>query len=184
MEFLSHPLLIAVVSILLGSGLIDKINKRKEKREFVRNEAIKLIEEISDLLNDDLTWLFSQVRLQSFKIEEGFAVASRNTFSKRLKIKVKTKTYLKEEDILKDYDIIIKEISFLKQHIFNSNKESFDDEKVQLHINELKAKWHINNNYPIEILEYPFNHYFSWSQVIWYRTENYISTLLNKANSI
>jgi len=50
-EFLSHPLLIAIVSIFLGSGLIDRINRKKEKRESTRKEALKLIEEICDFIS-------------------------------------------------------------------------------------------------------------------------------------
>jgi len=183
-KVLEHPLIIAVVSILLSSGLINRLLKRKEKREQKRKEAIKTAEETSVILNNDLTFLFWQVREETFDIYEEFSSASRNAFKYRLKFKIKVNIYFAEEDILKDYDSIIKEISFLKYSIEKCKNEEFDEKSIIERINELKIKWDITNDYPIEDLKYPFNIFFSWSQVIWYKTENFMSNLLAQSLNI
>lgn len=180
----SHPLFIAVVSIILGSGLIDRINYRKEKRETKRMEAIKLVEEISDKLNNDLTWVFWQIRQQTNAISEGFNEASRDAHSYRLKIKVKVMIYLKDEGIVSDYDLIVKEITKIKLDMRDFNKDDPHLNLIEEHINDLKKKWKIFNDYPIEELEDPYKLYFSWAQVIWYHTNHYLTNILGKALEI
>jgi|GEM_PF-7125599 len=181
-KFLEHPLIVAVVSIVLGSGLINRLIQRKEKREQKRKEAIKTAEEVSEILNDTLSCLFWQLRDENTNILEEFSLAIKNAFKYRLKFKIKFNIYLAEENLWKDYNAIIREINKLRYLIKDSKK--FDEKITNEHINNLKTEWNITNDYHIEDLKYPFNIYFSWAQVIWYKTEKFVSDLLNKSLNI
>ena len=66
--FFSHPLVITLMSVLFGGYLLDKINYRKEQRDSHKMAALKLVELIADTINNDLSWLYWQIRLLSPKI--------------------------------------------------------------------------------------------------------------------
>lgn len=125
-----------------------------------------------------------QVRSESFKIKDEFIIANMNAFKNRLKIKIRVAIYFEDDKILKDYDSIIKEMSFLKRTIENYKEDNFSEECINKHIEELKTKWSIYNDYPVESLKYPFNIYFSWSQVIWYKVEGFSSNLLKQSLNV
>lgn len=183
-SFLGHPLVVSIITIALGTFFIDRINKKKEKREKHVNGAIAVAEEISDTLNNDLTCLFLQVRTQDFTILPDFVQASMLAFKNRLKYKIRIQTYFCENNIYDEYNTIIREISTIKQSIERYQKDP-DAEKAYIisRISELKGIWHIDN-YKIEPLKAPFDLYFSWSQVVWYKTEQFSSQLYKLALNV
>lgn len=50
LEFLGHPLVVSIVTIAIGSYFIDKLNKKREKREKKIDGAVGLAEDISNAL--------------------------------------------------------------------------------------------------------------------------------------
>lgn len=172
LNILGHPLFIAMSSIYLGTFLIDRINKKREKRTLKEKESIELLKEISSKINLDISWLFWQVRLQKYKICEEFSNASREAYSFRLQLKIRSNVLFDNPSISSDYREITKEIRLAKAAI--QNKEIPDEE----YLIQLKKKWGITNKYNIENLQYPFNIYYEWAQIIWFKTEDYLTNSL------
>jgi len=173
-----------LVSILFGSVLVNSIIKRKEKRQRKINDAIKTTEEVSVLLNDALSCLFWQIRDEKFVILDDLYSAIRNAFKFRLKFRMKVNTYFVEESIWKDYDTIIREIYRLRREICSNNGTTFDEKSIRKHIQDLKRQWEITENYTIDVLNQPFNLYFEWNQIIWYKAKKFTSYLFDKSLKI
>lgn len=183
-EFLAHPLIVSIMTILLGSFCLDRINKRREKREKKVDGAIKLAEDISTILNTDLTYMFLQIRNQSFDLLPNFIDASAVAFKKRLKFKIRIQTYFEDDVLFYDYNNIIKEISSIKQSIERYSRKPIEEKQfIEKRIESLQAEWQISS-YKIEPLTEPFNLYFSWAQIVWYKVERYSSEIYHRALNV
>lgn len=181
LEFLGHPLVVSIVTIVIGSYFIDKLNKKREKREKKIDGAVGLAEDISNALNSDLTNLFLQVRSQNFVLLPSFINASLDAFKNRLKFKIRIKTYYNEEVLFNDYNKIIREISSIKQSIERYPKDPIAENKyIEDRISALESEWNIHD-YKIEDLKAPFHLYFSWAQILWLKAERYSLEIYTKS---
>lgn len=180
-NFFAHPFVISIATVLVGSFFLTQYFKRKEMRQRKRNDAIKTTEEVCALLNESLSCLFWQIRDEQSTINTNINSALINAFAFRLKFRVKVNIYLKDEKIWKDYDIIIREIYKLCREIYYQKLFNGDKILISQHINELKGQWEILDNYTCEPLKSPFDLYFEWNQVVWYKTKKFAADLFAKS---
>jgi uncharacterized protein (UPF0332 family) len=174
-KIISHPLFITMTSIYLGTFLIDKMNRRKEKRDLKHKEALQLIKEVSEKINSQLTWLFWQIRTESHKIDEKLFESSRNAYAFRLQVKIRSEVIFGNSVLSEGYREIAKEIRML----INSVQEKKEPDNS--YIIDLDNKWGIIKTHTKEDLKSPFDIYFEWAQSVWFYAEKYLLQSLQNA---
>ena len=134
---------------------INIVLKRRERTQQKINDAIKVTEEISLLLNGALACLFWHIREHNNLNLKSCPMTDTNTaivnaFKFRLRYKILVKTYFQEESIEKDYDNIILQLNALRHSINEYEKgggESLDTlvKQLNVHIEKSKTEWNISS---------------------------------------
>jgi len=107
---LDHPLFIALVSVLIGSGLFGYLTYLRSKRDTIKNKAIEFLEDVSNDFNDVLLLIYSFIKSKNDGKElstthyESLEKAIYRLFSKRMNVRVKSEAYLKNSNFWKIYD--------------------------------------------------------------------------------
>ena len=179
-----NPLVVAILQVLLGAGLLGWWSYRRDQRTSRRQEAIKFIEETSNLLNDALSNLFFIVRNKNPKNLEKFQILVGRLFTKRLGIHVKSQALLGSRDFSKNYEIIMHQLGRCRMAL-QSICESQDIEKTVETIEsaiptperEDFRTWAIaEGNQPL-----PWGHFYIWAEWIWSNTDNLLANALDSA---
>lgn len=147
-NFLKHPLVISIVSILLGSFLLNTLNSIKSKRDTKRREAIKLVERISEHINSPLTWLYWQIRTQGNEINSNLNETITKSYTVRLRIRVASTFFFKTKNVAFEYEEIIKEIRLVRNIIINKEKLDYKEiiEFIDERKNYLSKCWKLRPN--------------------------------------
>ena len=68
LTFLSQPIIVTLLSLLIGSYLFTLLAERRAKREKIREKAIQLIEEVSSDLNAVFSRTIGRIKLVVFQL--------------------------------------------------------------------------------------------------------------------
>jgi hypothetical protein len=136
LTFLSQPIIITLLSLLIGSYLFTLLAERRSKREKIREKAIQLIEEVGNDLNAVFSRVIARIRFSNFNIEKDSPLTEKQglLFTKRFSVKIRSESYLKNKDFYKKYDYLVFEID----KIVTVMKSITDMEDVQEIIREIR----------------------------------------------
>lgn len=178
-DFLGHPFVISLFSILCGSYFINKINYIKTTRDIKRNEALKLVNEISEKINSSLSWLYIQIRSENSIITENLKLALSQAHSSRLKFRVSSKFYFGSVYTIKEYEEIICTISSIKNMIEDPHTTQLD---IKAKLLDISKRWNIykkidNNSSNKELFTLA-------ADIVWDKSDSFLTSILFIANNI
>ncbi|MCY7321555.1 MAG: hypothetical protein LH660_07085 [Phormidesmis sp. CAN_BIN36] len=184
LTFLSQPIIITLLSLLIGSYLFALLAERRAKREKIREKAIQLIEEVGNDLNAVFSRIIGRVRLGNFNIEKDSPLNEKRglLFTKRFSVRIKSEAYLKNKDFWQKYDYLVFEIDKIIT-VMRSITELADAQKIVQEIREhqqrLFHEWTIdeerykhkpNASSPSDELE--VWHRMIWDRAVWLLSTN------------
>lgn len=136
LTFLSQPIIVTLLSLLIGSYLFTLLAERRAKREKIREKAIQLIEEVGNDLNAVFSRTIARIRLGNFNFEGDSPLTEKQglLFTKRFSVRIRSESYLKNKDFYQKYDYLIFEIN----KIITVMKSITEVEDVQEIIREIR----------------------------------------------
>jgi len=141
---LRHPVFVALVSIVVGTGLFDFISYRRSRRDAMRQQAIEFIDQISAALNAALSSLYrvngDRFLLQTREagVADPVSVDSRvhDLFKLRIPMQVKSIVYLGGGDFAVTYTDLVRELeSILKALRDDKPKKTLEDRLLEVEDN-------------------------------------------------
>ena len=97
LTFLSQPIIVTLLSLLIGSYLFTLLAERREK---IRDKAIQLIEEVGSDLNAVFSRTIGRIKLGDFNVERDSPLTEKKglLFTKRFSVRIRSESYLKNKD--------------------------------------------------------------------------------------
>ncbi|MBM0743822.1 hypothetical protein JOY44_19735 [Phormidium sp. CLA17] len=181
--FLSQPIIITLLSLLIGSYLFTLLAERRAKREKSREKAIQLIEEVGNDFNAVFARIIGRVRLGNFNIERDSPLNEKRglLFTKRFSVRIKSEAYLRNKDFWKKYDYLVFEIDKIIT-VMKSTTEVADVQEIvkeiRRHQQKLFHEWTIDEDRREPNVSSLSDELEIWHRMIWDRAVWLLSTNL------
>lgn len=170
-EFLNQPIVVTLITLFLGSFLINMIADRRSRKTKIRDEAIEFLAETGNDLNSVISAIHGQLEGHDtegyMNLVEGFT----RLFAKRLSVQIGSQAYLGSEKFHQQYDRLLKE---LERAAFYLDGEQDSSEqiisKIQERRDRLGKAWPIENETLQPPADKPADELMQWMDMIMLRT--------------
>lgn len=185
LTFLSQPIIVTLLSLVIGSYLFTLLAERRAKREKIREKAIQLIEEVGNDLNAVFSRIIGHIRLGDFNIERDSSLTEKKglLFTKRFGVRIRSESYLKNKIFWQRYDYLVFETDSIIT-VMKSITEVEDTQEIIREIREHQQR--LFHEWPIDKERYKSASNASslsdelkvWHSMIWDRAVWLLSTNL------
>lgn len=184
-DIINSPIFIVIVSGVILKIITDK----RDKRDRLREQQVKFIEEVGETLHRIFPILFGEIQRKNFSKErqEEIEKLRYELFETRFTVYVKNKAYFNCNEFSKEYEDIIWELDEIITHLFKCKPTPKSSDKIIKKIsNNIKKtsssltpiqKKSVQINEDSDI----FEALDAWTNVVWFRSRKLLSeTLENK----
>lgn len=189
--FLNQPFILSIMTLLLGGYLFSKISDRRAKKEKIREQAIKFVDEVANDINSSLSFIAKQIRIKNFKIDRELLIEHTldPLFSKKFTVRIRSKVFLIDDEFSKKYDDLTWEIDKLVNYIVDLPPDFWKDlekkvqikEKIIENMKELDRKWPFHEKPGGKYgLDSPLHELMEWLGMIWRRANGLFVENLSK----
>jgi hypothetical protein len=181
--FLNQPIVLTVLTLAVGGYLFNTLSNRRARRDKVREEAIKFLEEAGSDLNQILSRLFGAIRREELPIPKDTLPFQKSgeLYTKRFSVRVKSRAYLNSDTFWRKYETLIFEfreiLVFLATHSHSDDREQLTG-KIEARRARLAEIWPLKDEPLFDELDPPFQELSWWAQMIWNRAVRLLSSSL------
>ena len=124
-EFLNQPIIITIVSLVIGSYAISLITEKRARQNKLRDQAVEFITQAGNNINHFLPLLYSRLRTGRIHWDQTLDDALTELFAKRMWVQIGSQAYLRSETFYQRYYQLLDEIMKLVQkfHILEQKGE-------------------------------------------------------------
>jgi hypothetical protein len=109
-EILNQPIVIMLVTLVIGSYAISLIMERRARRNKLRDQAVEFITEAGNSINQFFPHLYGRLRTGSLEWDQTLDEEINELFSKRMWIQIGAQAYLKSETFHTRYFQLLDEV--------------------------------------------------------------------------
>lgn len=147
-DFLNQPIVLTIISLIVGSYLLSIVAERRSRRDRLKDKSIEFITEAADTVNAFVPLIYRQLRTNNLKVDQAIEDGITELFSSRLRIQVGSLAYLKSEEFARQYFWLLNELSVVMQLMIEFERgedQSKTLEKVITRQKNLQAEWPLEN---------------------------------------
>lgn len=181
LEFLNQPIVLTIITLLVGSILLDLVTERRSRRDKLRDQAIQYLTEASNYIGDLTPQIYERLRTGNLTATPEMADGLKNLFSRRMSIQVGSQAYLQSPEFARQYLELINEFPGVIEAIQKVERgEDADDILlgIQRHRDRLRETWplpgealHPQTGEPVDAL-------ILWMDLVMHRLTDLISSHL------
>ncbi|MGD2026542.1 MAG: hypothetical protein PVI99_01890 [Anaerolineales bacterium] len=142
--FLNQPIVLTLITLIVGSYLLNLVAERRSLRDKLRDQAIEFLTDASSHVGLLVPHIYEQLRTRNLKTTARMAEELRNLFAKRMSIQVGSQAYLKSEHFYRQYFQLLNEFPGVIESMQTLEKGE-DAEKImrraKKHISQLLETW-------------------------------------------
>lgn len=178
-EFLNQPIVISLITISIGSYMLDVITDRRSRKNKIREEAIEFLTEAGNDINSVISTMYGH--LEGHKSESDLKLVGDFTrlYAKRMKVRIGSQAYLKSEEFHLQYERLLSELEEVALYMI---KVQDSPEEIILQIqekrNHLGKVWPIKNETQQALANKPADELMFWMDMILHRTTNLLTSNL------
>jgi hypothetical protein len=180
-DFLNQPIVIALVTLTVGSYLLNLVADRRARNNKLRDKAIDFISEAGNIINGFCPHVYRQLRMGNIVVDQSIEDGLKELFSKRMSIQVGSQAYLKSEVFYKQYHELIDELADVvasMRELEHGASLQAGIERIREHKERLRESWPSAEDFSIPYSESPIEELISWMDMIMYFTTNLLATNL------
>lgn len=143
-EFLNQPIVLTLVSLVIGSYLLSIVAERRSRQNNLMDKAVEYLSEAADTINSFVPLIYRKLRTGSLGIDEDIENGLTALFASRMRIQVGSQAYLKTDDFAQKYFDLLDELSAVVQFMFRFEKgENIEGilKEVATRREKLLAEW-------------------------------------------
>jgi len=148
LEFLNQPIIITLVTLVIGGYVISLITERRARKNKLRDEAVAFLTEAGNVFNQFLPHLYGLLRTETIEWNQTLDRELKTLFSKRMWVQVGSQAYLKSETFHVQYLGLLDEIIGVVQ-CFGEIESVGDSEQLRQRIQEnrhrLTSAWELTD---------------------------------------
>lgn len=129
-EFLNQPIVLTLVSLVVGSYLLSIVADRRSRQNDLRDKAVEFLTGAADTINVFIPLIYRKLRTGSLEVDQEIEDGLTVLFSSRMRIQVGSQAYLKTDDFSHKYFRLLDELSAVMQLMLQFEKA--EDEKAVL----------------------------------------------------
>lgn len=126
-EFLNQPIIITIVSLVIGSYAISLITEKRARQNKLRDQAVEFITEAGNHINQFLPQLYNRLRTGRIHWDQTLDDELTELFTKRMWVQIGSQAYLRSETFYRRYYQLLDEIMKLVK-IFHTLEEKGDSQ--------------------------------------------------------
>ncbi|MEJ2447823.1 MAG: hypothetical protein P8Y37_07775 [Anaerolineales bacterium] len=150
-EFLNQPLIITIVSLVIGSYAISLITEKRARQNKLRDQAVEFITQAGNNINQFLPLLYSRLRTGRIRWDQTLDDALTELFTKRMWVQIGSQAYLRSEAFYQRYYQMLDEIMKLVQKFHALEQEGEGQplaEEIRSQRESLVRAWPLENEDP------------------------------------
>ena len=147
-EFLNQPIVITLITLVIGSYTISLITERRSRRNKLRDKAVEFITEAGNTFNKFIPHLYGRLRAGRIEWDQDLDDELKELFSKRMWIQIGSQAYLKSETFHLQYFQLLDEVMdfvpcFIE--IASSGETEQLSQSVREHRDRLISTWPLDD---------------------------------------
>jgi hypothetical protein len=146
-DFLNQPIVITLVTLVIGSYAISLISERRARRNKLRDQAVEFITEAGNTINQFFPHLYGRLRSENLEWDQTLGEALKDLFSKRMWIQIGSQAYLNSETFYTKYFQLLDEVMDVIQN-FGDLVSDGDSEQLSEKIRECRIR--LISSWPLE----------------------------------
>lgn len=97
LDFLNQPIVLTLVTLTVGSYLLNLVAERRSRRDRLKDQAIEFLTDAGDHINAFVVTIFEKLRTNRIVVDQSIMDAIKELFVRRMSIEVGSRAYLKSE---------------------------------------------------------------------------------------
>jgi hypothetical protein len=183
-EFLNQPIVITLITLSVGSYLLDVVSDRRSRKNKLREEAIKFLTNRANDINSVISIMYGH--LEGHSSERDLKLVERLTrlFAKRMSVQIGSQAYLNSEDFHQHYDRLLRELEEVALYLARQQEQDSSEQtisQIQERRNRLGKAWPIENETQQAPANEPADELMLWTDMIRHRTTHLLSDNLRSA---
>ena len=183
LDFLNQPIILTLVTLIVGSYLLDLVAERRSRRDRSKDQAIEFINDVADHTNAFVVAVFDKLRPNNLVVDDHLRNAIRDLFSGRMSIEIRSKAYLKSEDFHTQYFIMMGEFADVMETLVWVDQGVPDEEiipRIQAKCYGLVQSWPLAGERTAPDSEELVQHLILWMEMINHRVTDLLTRHLKK----
>jgi hypothetical protein len=178
---MNQPIVLTIVTLLIGSYLLNAITERRARRDKLRDKAIDFITEAGNTINRFVPHIYSQLRTDNLAFDQAIQDGLKDLFAKRMGIQVGGQAYLKTDEFHQLYFRLLDEIVGVVNCISELERGS-DAEKIVQEVRAsrdlLRDSWPLEDESLGSAAGRPVDELILWTDTIMHRTTHLLVSYL------
>lgn len=148
LDFLNQPIILTLVTLTIGSYLLNLVADRRSRRNLQEDKAIDFLTEAGNIFNQASVAVFGKLRNNSLDLDDSIEQALVKLYTYRMKVEVGSRAYLQSEAFYKDYFRLMDDYTFVVLVMKQLTEQRVSSEEVVPRIQERRGK--LLDSWPLE----------------------------------
>ncbi|HKJ27984.1 MAG TPA: hypothetical protein VJ965_10120 [Anaerolineales bacterium] len=163
-EFLNQPIVLTLVSLIVGSYLLSLVAERRSRQNSLRDKAVDFLTEAADTIKSFVPLIYRTLRTGSLAVDEEIQDGLTTLFASRMRIQVGSQAYLKTDDFALKFFDLLEELSAVMQFMVRFEQ----GEEQEAVLQEVKARrQNLIAEWPLKDEEHPPSSGTPIDELIW-----------------
>jgi hypothetical protein len=181
-DILNQPVVITLISLVVGGYLLNVIAERRTKTDKIREKSIDFINEVGNHIAGFTPHIYEQLRQGRTSLSPDGVEAFRDLFSTRMSVQVGSQAYLKSKNFHLQYFQILDEFMKVVVCMNELEQENNPEEtvkKIRDHQKRLSESWPLPDETSSPNTKQPVEELIAWMDMIMRRATHFLTTNLN-----
>lgn len=182
-EFINQPFFVSLLTITVGSYLLNLITDRRSRNDKLREKSIDFITNAGNHINNFFPHIYEQLRQGKIETSPAIADGLRDLFSTRMSVQVGSQAFLKSDVFHLQYFKLLDELAAVVVCISAHEQGGPTEEtilKAQKHRKSLGESWPIPDDPPDSKSNQPVEELIMWMDMIVRRTTHLLTMNLKQ----
>ena len=110
-EFLNQPIILTLVTLIVGSFLLSLVAERRARKEKLRDKAIEFLTEAGNNINHFVPIIYAQLRTGNLMSDQSLADGLKDLYTTRMSVQVGSEAYLRSMSFYQQYFQILDQLT-------------------------------------------------------------------------
>jgi hypothetical protein len=180
-DFLNQPIVAGLLTLVVGSYLLNLIADRRSRKNKLRDQAIEFLTEMGDDINSVSSLIYGRLKGHNSVSDMELVEAFTKLYSNRMSVEIGSKAYLNSEELPQSYDRLIRELEGVALYMTGDREQASPQQiisQIQERRNLLGKAWPIEKEMQQKPANEPGDELMLWMDMILHRTTHLLSNNL------
>ncbi|MEJ2758312.1 MAG: hypothetical protein P8046_07505 [Anaerolineales bacterium] len=184
LAFLNQPIVLTLITLIVGSYLLNLVAERRSRRDKLRDQAIDFLTDASNYIGAIAPNIYAHLRTGKMETSPEMFEGLKDLFTRRMSIQVGSQAYLESETFYLKYFRLMGEFPGVIESL--RALEQGEDaagvmQRAKEHIERLQVQWPLEGEAIHPQTGEPVDALILWMDLVMHRMTDLITSHLEKA---